>query len=95
MSRFQRITAWEMFALALMVLSGWLLADLFTPPAAGIPIRTLALQEAQTPLDREIVPLMARHGGRTIRRAHIVGATGRAQPGPPTGTGCSTAPSRE
>ena len=65
MSRFQRIVAWGMFTLVLMVLSGWLLADFFTPPAVGIPLRTLPLEDAQTALDREIVPLVARHGGKT------------------------------
>ncbi len=65
MSRLQRIMAWGMFALVLMVLSGWLLADFLTPPAVGIRVHTLALQDAQTALDREIVPLVARHGGKT------------------------------
>ncbi len=65
MSRFQRIVAWGTFALVLMVLSGWLLADFLTPPAVGIRVRTLALQDAQTALDREIVPLVARHAGKT------------------------------
>ncbi len=65
MSRIQRIFAWGLFTLVLMLLSGWLLADHLTPRAVGIPSRTLPLQDAQTDLDREIVPLVARHGGKT------------------------------
>src|SRR5690606_11569273 len=65
MSRIQRIFAWGLFSLVLLVLSGWLLADHLTPRAFGVPSHTLPLQPAQTELDREIVPLGARHGGET------------------------------
>jgi putative cardiolipin synthase len=65
MSRIKRIFAWGLFALVLMLLSGWLLADHLTPRAVGAPSQALPLQPAQTELDREIVPLVARHGGKT------------------------------
>ncbi|WP_027080201.1 phospholipase D family protein [Luteimonas mephitis] len=65
MSRIQRIFAWGLFALVLMLLSGWLLADYLTPRAVGAHSETLPLQPAQTALDREIVPLVAKHGGKT------------------------------
>ena len=65
MTRFQRILAWGLFSLVLLVLSGWLLADHFTPRAVGAPSHALALRDAQTALDREIAPLVAEHGGKT------------------------------
>jgi cardiolipin synthase C len=65
MTRVKRIFAWGLFTLVLMLLSGWLLADHLTPPAVGAPGHALPLHDAQTPLDREIAPLVARHGGRT------------------------------
>jgi cardiolipin synthase C len=65
MSRVKRVIAWGLFTLVLMLLSGWLLADHLTPRAVGAPGHTLPLRDAQTALDREIVPLVARHGGRT------------------------------
>src|SRR5690606_14956368 len=65
MSRIQRILAWGLFTFVLLVLSGWLLADHLTPRAFGVPSHTLPLQAAQTELDREIVPLVARHDGKT------------------------------
>jgi putative cardiolipin synthase len=65
MSRFKRIVAWGLFTLTLMVLSGWLLADHYTPRAVGAPGHALPLQPAQTALDREVMPLVARHGGKT------------------------------
>src|SRR3546814_6441953 len=65
MSRIQRILAWGLFTLVLLVLSGWLLADHLTPRAFGVPSHALPLQAAQTELDREIVPLVARHDGQT------------------------------
>src|SRR3546814_5752874 len=64
MSRIQRILAWGLFTLVLLVLSGWLLADHLTPRAFGVPSHALPLQAAQTELDREIVPLVARHDGQ-------------------------------
>src|SRR3546814_5790029 len=65
MSRIQRILAWGLFTLVLLVLSGWLLADHLTPRAFGVPSHALPLQAAQSELDREIVPLVARHDGQT------------------------------
>ncbi|HVI59837.1 MAG TPA: phospholipase D family protein [Luteimonas sp.] len=65
MTRIKRIFAWGLFALALMLLSGWLLADHLTPRAVGAPSHALPLRDAQTALDREIVPLVAAHGGKT------------------------------
>ncbi|MFC3715850.1 phospholipase D family protein [Luteimonas soli] len=65
MSRIQRIFAWGLFSLVLLVLSGWLLADHLTPRAFGVPSHALPLRAAQTELDREIAPLVARHGGQT------------------------------
>jgi putative cardiolipin synthase len=65
MTRIKRIFAWGLFALALMLLSGWLLADHLTPRAVGAPGHALPLQPAQTELDREIAPLVALHGGKT------------------------------
>src|SRR3546814_19378294 len=69
MSRIQRILAWGLFTLVLLVLSGWLLADHLTPRAFGVPSHALPLQAAQTELDREIVPLVARHAGQTDRKS--------------------------
>lgn len=65
MSRFKRIVAWGLFTLVLMLLSGWLLADHLTPAAVGAPGHTLPLDDAQTALDREVVPLVRKHGGKT------------------------------
>src|SRR5690606_10284071 len=44
MSRIQRIFAWGLFSLVLLVASGWLLADHLTPRAFGVPSHTLPLQ---------------------------------------------------
>lgn len=65
MVRVKRVVAWGLFALLVLLLSGWLLADHLTPSAVGAPSTTLPLQDAQTALDREIVPLVARHDGKT------------------------------
>ena len=65
MTRLQRILAWGAFALVLTVASGWLLADYLTPPAVGTPSQALPVREGETALDREIAPLVAKHGGRT------------------------------
>ncbi|GAA3923704.1 phospholipase D family protein [Luteimonas lutimaris] len=65
MSRIQRIFAWGLFTLVLMLLSGWLLADHLTPRAVGTPSHALPVQAAQTALDREIAPLVEKHGGKT------------------------------
>lgn len=65
MTRLQRILAWGAFALVLMVGSGWLLAEHLTPPAVGAPSQALPVREGETALDREIAPLVRKHGGRT------------------------------
>lgn len=65
LSRFQRIIAWGLFTLTLMLLSGWLLADRFTPRAVGAHGVTLPLSDTQTALDRDIVPRVVAHGGKT------------------------------
>lgn len=65
MSRVKKIALWSLLALALLVLSGWLLADRLTPRAVGAPSQTLPLQVAQTALDREIAPLVEQHDGKT------------------------------
>jgi cardiolipin synthase C len=65
MTRLQRILAWGTFALVLSVGSGWLLADHLTPPAVGTPSQALPVREGETALDREIAPLVRKHGGRT------------------------------
>ena len=65
MTRAKRIAAWGLFALVLLVASGWLLADRFTPPATGARSHALPLQAAQTPLDQELAPLLSAHPGKT------------------------------
>jgi putative cardiolipin synthase len=65
MARVKRILAWSGFTLAATLVSGVFLADHLTPPATGKPGTALPLQPAQTPLDRELVPLLAEHRGRT------------------------------
>jgi len=70
MSRIQRIFAWGAFSLVAMLLTGWLFADYLTPPSVGAPGHALAIPDAgepckQTRLDKEVAPLVARHGGKT------------------------------
>lgn len=65
MSRFKRMLAWGLVALVVLVASGLLLGGYLTPPATGAHSQALPVQPAQTALDREIAPLVARHGGRT------------------------------
>ena len=48
-----------------LVASGWLLADRLMPRALGAPSTTLPLQPAQTAIDRELAPLLAREKGRS------------------------------
>ncbi len=64
-TRLRRILAWGLVALAVAMASGLLLADKLTPRATGAPGYALPVQPAQTALDREIAPLVAKHGGRT------------------------------
>ncbi|MCE7032959.1 phospholipase D family protein [Lysobacter sp. GX 14042] len=49
----------------LLVGSGLLLADHLTPPATGAPAHALPPVPDQTPIDRELAPLLAREPGRT------------------------------
>ncbi len=65
MTRVRRILAWGALAAVLSLVSGYFLADYLTPAATGEPSRALPLQPAQTALDRELVPLLARHPGQT------------------------------
>ena len=64
-TRLRRILAWGLVTLAVMLASGLLLADRLTPRATGAPGHALPVQPAQTALDREIAPLVAKHGGKT------------------------------
>jgi len=65
MTRFRKLVAWGAFALLVMLASGVLLADHFTPPATGKPGHALPVQHAQTALDRELAPLLDTHPGKT------------------------------
>jgi len=56
---------WLAMALVLLVASGLLLADHLTPQATGAPGTILPLQPAQTAIDRELAPWLARHPGQT------------------------------
>jgi putative cardiolipin synthase len=63
--RLKRILGWGLFTLVVMVGSGILLADHLMPPATGAPGHALPVVPGQTPLDRELEPLFARHPGQT------------------------------
>lgn len=65
MRRMFRWTLWGLLALLTVAGSGLLIADHLTPQATGTPSHTLALQPAQTEIDRELVPLLAAHPGKT------------------------------
>lgn len=65
MVRIRRLLGWTLLALALLVLSGWLLADQLTPPAVGAPGHALPTQPAETMIDREVAPLLATHGDQS------------------------------
>lgn len=65
MRRSRRILAWLTLGLVVFVLGGWLLADRLRPRATGAPSHALALQPAQTELDRELAPQLAAHPGQT------------------------------
>ena len=45
--------------------SGWILADRLMPAAVGAPSTTLPLADAQTAIDREVLPLVEHHAGAT------------------------------
>ena len=60
----RRLLRWILLLLtlvALLVLSGLLLADHLTPKAVGTPSATLPLQPAQSAIDREVERLQAQH----------------------------------
>ena len=61
----RRILGWGLFTLAVMVTSGIFLADHLTPQATGEPSHALPVQPAETLLDRELTPLLARHPGQS------------------------------
>ena len=63
--RIKRILAWGLFSLAVLVGSGILLADRLMPPATGVPSVSLPVVPGQTPLDRELEPLLARNPGKS------------------------------
>ena len=65
MRRMYRWLGWGVFGLVVLVGSGLLLADRLTPPATGAPGHALALQPAQTEIDRELAPLLAANPGKT------------------------------
>jgi putative cardiolipin synthase len=69
--RLLRFAGWSLVALAILMVSGVLLADHLTPRATGTPSRALAVQPAQTELDREVEPLLETHPGMTgVLAAH-------------------------
>lgn len=51
--------------LALLVISGLLLADHLTPTSMGAASHVLPVQPAQTAIDRELAPALARHPGQS------------------------------
>ncbi|RMX08027.1 phospholipase D family protein [Corticibacter populi] len=51
---------WLLLALIVLAISGVLLADYLTPRATGEPSHTLPIEAGQTPIDRELEPLLAR-----------------------------------
>lgn len=65
MTRAKRLLSWGAIIFVVLLVSGWLLADHLTPAAVGTPSKALPVQPAETALDREVAPLLARHGGKT------------------------------
>ncbi len=63
--RVKKLIGWSLFTLLVMAVSSIFVADHLMPPATGRPSTTLPLAEDATALDRELVPLLARHPGRT------------------------------
>lgn len=63
--RIAKWIGWSALVLAVLMLSGLLLADRLMPPASGRPSRTLPVRAAQTALDREVAPLLVARPGRT------------------------------
>jgi putative cardiolipin synthase len=60
-----RLLGWTVLAIVALVISGLLLADHLRPRGTGAPSAALAIQPAQTELDRELAPLLAQHPGQT------------------------------
>jgi putative cardiolipin synthase len=65
MRRLMRGLGWIALALAVLVVSGLLLADRLTPRGHGEPSHSLPLQPAQTAIDREMMPHLDEHPGQT------------------------------
>ena len=63
--RVKKLIGWGLFTLLVMAVSSIFVADHLLPPASGRPSTALPLAEADTALDRELVPLLARHPGQT------------------------------
>ena len=65
MRRVMRWLGWMVLALAVLVVSGLLLADRLTPRGNGAASHSLPLQPAQTAIDREVLPHLDAHPGQT------------------------------
>jgi len=66
MRRMFRWPVWGLLSLVVIVIVvGLIVADHLTPAATGAPSHALALQPAQTWIDRELAPLLAFHPGKT------------------------------
>ncbi len=63
--RVKKILGWGVFTLLVMAISSVFLADHLMPPANGLPSYALSVEDDATALDRELVPLLARHPGQT------------------------------
>lgn len=63
--RVKKLIGWSLFTLLVMAVSSIFVADRLLPPASGAPSTTLPLADAATALDRELVPLLARHPEKT------------------------------
>ncbi|CAN5196821.1 phospholipase D family protein [soil metagenome] len=64
----RRMFLWSvlgLLSLVAIVFVVLLVVDHLTPPATGAPSHALALQPAQTQIDRELAPLLAAHPGKT------------------------------
>lgn len=63
--RVKKLIGWGLFTLLVMAISSIFVADHLLPPASGRPSHVLPLADTATALDRELVPLLARHPGQT------------------------------
>src|SRR5690349_11039847 len=63
--RARRLLGWTVLFVVVLVASGVILADYLRPRGTGAPSEALAVQPAQTELDRELAPLLAQHPGQT------------------------------